>query len=168
VGKGIPRYGERIVILISTFLIALSCILLPTLNMGSSLVLVVIYMFIMGFGFGGSFTTLTIIVQSSVDYSKRGAATASNSLVRTLGQTIGVSIFGIIFNARIVRYFSNLGIKGIDPSNLYSSTSISSAAYLEQVKLSQNSGLHTIYIVLILIAIVSLILSLILPKEKRC
>ena len=35
----------------------------------------------MGFGFGGAFTTLTIIVQESVEYNKRGAATATNSLL---------------------------------------------------------------------------------------
>lgn len=166
VGKAIPRYGTKAVIVISTFIIALSCMLLPTLNVGSPLILVIINAFIMGFGFGGSFTTLTIVVQFSVDYTKRGAATASNSLVRTLGQTIGVSIFGIIFNARIVHYFSSLGIKGVNASNLYSTAGMKGTAFLEQVKLSQNSGLHIIYIMLIIIAIVSLMLSYALPKKE--
>lgn len=71
-------------------------------------------------GFGGSFTTLTIVVQSSVDFSRRGAATASNSLVRTLGQ----------------------------------------------IKLSQDSALHLIYAVIIIIAAANLVLAFVLPKEK--
>jgi EmrB/QacA subfamily drug resistance transporter len=167
IGKAIPKFGERMVIVISSLIIVLSCILLPTLGASSPLILVIIYAFIMGFGFGGSFTTLTIVVQSSVDYSKRGAATASNSLVRTLAQTIGVSIFGIIFNLRIVKYFNDLGIKGVDASNLYSSTGMKGAAYLEQIKLSQNSSLHMIYAVLILIAIASFALSVTLPRKKH-
>lgn len=167
IGKAIPKFGERTVIVISIFIIVLSCILLPTLNISSPLILVIIYTSIMGFGFGGSFSTLTIVVQSSVDYSKRGAATASNSLVRTLGETIGISIFGIIFNLRIVKYFNNIGIKGIDPSNLYSSIGKYDVSYLEHIKLSQDSGLHMIYAALILITAGSLVLSFILPRGQR-
>jgi len=165
-GKAIPKYGERKVIAISSLIIVISCMLLPTLNLSSPLILIIIYVFIMGFGFGGSFTTLTIVVQSSVDYSKRGAATASNSLVRTLGQTIGVSIFGSMFNLSIVKYFTNLGIKGVDPSNLYALSGINKVISLEQIKLSLNSGLHMIYAALILITVISLALAFTLPRES--
>ena len=96
--KAIPKYGERIVIGISTLILLISCGFLSTLSIKSPLISVIVYGFIMGFGFGGAFTTLTIVVQESVGYNKRGAATAVNSLVRTLGQTIGVSIFGSILN----------------------------------------------------------------------
>ncbi len=154
--KAIPKYGERIVIGSSACILLLSSMLLPTLNVQSPLILVIIYVFIMGFGFGGCFTTLTIVVQESVDYSNRGAATASNSLVRTLGQTIGVSVFGAMFNLNIIKYFSNLGIKGVDPSNLYSATNLS----VNQIRTSLNSGLHIVFISLIVITMISLLLSL--------
>lgn len=166
-GKAISNYGERIVIGVSSLIILISCVLLPTLNVNSSLVLVIIYVSIMGFGFGGCFATLTIVVQSYVDYSKRGAATASNSLVRTLGQTIGVSIFGSMFNLSIAKYFSNLGIKGIEPGNLYSTSNTISEISLEQIKASLNSGLHVVFIVLICITVISLLLSFILPSGLK-
>ena len=166
-GKAIPKYGERVVITLSTCILLLSCILLPTLNVDSPLILVIIYAFIMGCGFGGGFTTLTIVVQSSVDYSKRGAATASNSLVRTLGQTIGVSIFGSIFNLNIVKYFNNLGIKGIEPNNLYSAASSASRISIEQIKSSVNSGLHVIFVAFILITAACLVLSFTLSSGLK-
>lgn len=166
-GKAIPKFGERVVILISLAVLMLSCVLLPTLGIESQLLLVIIFTFIMGFGFGGAFTALTIVVQSSVEYNKRGAATASNSLLRTLGQTIGVSIFGSIFNASIVRYFNNLGIFGIEPNNLYSSPGVSSSVSAGQIKYSLNSGLHELYIVLIVISAVCLILSFVLPNKLK-
>ncbi|MDP4146362.1 MAG: MDR family MFS transporter [Bacillota bacterium] len=166
-GKAIPKYGERVVIAVSSLILLVSCLLLPTLNISSPLVLVIIYAFVMGFGFGGSFTTLTIVVQSSVDYSKRGAATASNSLVRTLGQTIGVSIFGGIFNLGIINYFNELGIKGIEPENLYSSSSVNSGLSLEHIRASLNSSLHTVFGVLIAIAVICLILSALLPNSLK-
>lgn len=169
-GKAIPKYGERAVIALSSAILVLSCVLLPTLTVNSPLLLVIIYITIMGFGFGGSFTTLTIVVQSSVDYSKRGAATASNSLVRTLGQTIGVSIFGSIFNLSIVKYFSKLGIRGVEPSNLYSAASLNYGVSINQIKASLHSGLYSVFILLIILTIISLVLSFTLSnalKEKR-
>ena len=118
----------------------------------------------MGFGFGGAFTTLTIIVQESVEYNKRGAAMATNSLLRTLGQTIGVSVFGSIFNLYIIKYFIKLGINGVDPSNLYKSSTYNTVVTNEQIKLSLNSSLHVLFMILIAIASISLVLSIVMPK----
>ena len=112
-----------------------------------------VYVFIMGFGFGGAFTTLTIIdPRRSVEYNKRGAAMATNSLLRTLGQTIGVSVFGSIFNLYIIKYFIKLGINGVDPSNLYKSSTYNTAVTSEQIKLSLNSSLHVLFIIFIIIS----------------
>jgi len=164
-GKCIAKYGGKTVIIISNVVLLISAILLPTLGINSSLLLVIIYVFIMGFGFGGAFTTITIIIQESVEYNKRGAATATNSLLRTLGQTIGVSVFGSIFNLYISKYFIKLGINGVDPSNLYESSTYNVAVTSEQIRLSLNSSLHVLFIILIIIAILSLILSIAMPKR---
>jgi EmrB/QacA subfamily drug resistance transporter len=166
-GKVLPKYGERIVITTSALILILSTFLVSTLTINSPLALVILYIFIMGFGFGGSLTTLTIVIQSSVDYSKRGAATASNSLLRTLGQTIGVSIFGSIFNINIVRYFDKLGIKGIESNNLYSSSNFASGLSMEVINASLNSALHIVFISTILIALVCFILSFMLPSGLK-
>ncbi|MCB2352567.1 MDR family MFS transporter [Clostridium estertheticum] len=169
--KAIPKYGKKIVVGTANFILLISCVFLSTLSIESPLQLVVVYGFIMGFGFGGAFTTLTIVVQESVGYNKRGAATAVNSLVRTLGQTIAVSIFGTILNMYIVKYFNNLGISGIKPSNLYSSSISSNSLSMIQVKLSLNSGLHEVFVAMIIIAIVSIALSFMFDaksKNKLC
>lgn len=50
---------------------------------------------VLGFGFGLVMTTFTVAVQSAFDWSLRGAAMGSHNLMRTLGQTIGISISGI-------------------------------------------------------------------------
>ena len=163
-GKCIGKYGGKAVIIISNVILLISTILLPTLTINSSILLVLVYVFIMGFGFGGAFTTLTIIVQESVEYNKRGVAMATNSLLRTLGQTIGVSVFGSIFNLYIIKYFVNLGINGVDPSNLYKSSTYNTAVTIEQIKLSLNSSLHVLFIILIVISSISLILSIVMPK----
>jgi MFS family permease len=165
-GKFLVKYGGKIIILISNAIILIGTVLLTMLNVNSSLLLVIIFSFIMGFGFGGAFTTLTIVIQTSVGYNKRGAATATNSLLRTLGQTIGVSIFGGIFNLFIVKYFNKVGIKGIDPGNLYTSSSSNPAVTSEQIKLSLNSSTHFLFWVIVFISAVCLVLTFAIPKNE--
>jgi EmrB/QacA subfamily drug resistance transporter len=163
-GKCMVKYGAKVVILISNVILLISIILLPTLGINSPLVLVLIYVFIMGFGFGGAFTTLTLIVQESVEYNKRGVAISTNSLLRTLGQTIGVGVFGSIFNLYIIKYFIKLGVEGVNSSNLYSSSAQNVVVTAEQIKLSLNSSLHVLFMILIIISIISLVLSVLMPK----
>ncbi|WP_367294690.1 MDR family MFS transporter [Levilactobacillus yonginensis] len=58
---------------------------------------------ICGTGFGITITTTTVTVQSHVATDEVGVATSFNTLARTLGQTIMVSIFGIIMNVAMTR-----------------------------------------------------------------
>ncbi|MBV4440843.1 MFS transporter [Clostridium tyrobutyricum] len=166
-GKLIVVRGAKFVVLVSNFILIVGTMLLPTLGINSPILLVLIYVSIMGFGFGGAFTTLTIVIQESVGYNQRGAVTASNALVRTLGQTIGVSVFGSIFNLFIVKYFVGIGIKGVDPGNLYNTSGYNSTVTVEQIKFSLNSSLHVLFIILIAISVLSLIISIAMPKEEK-
>jgi MFS family permease len=166
IAKMLPKYGERIVIASSIFVIFLSCLLLLQLGIESSLIMVIICTFIMGFGFGGSFPTLTIVIQASVNYNKRGAATALNSLVRTIGHTIGVAIFGSIVNRSIVEYFNNLGIEGIDPNDLYSTTNMPTVS-MHDIQLSISSSLHIVFLAFICITVACIALSFLLPSKLK-
>lgn len=159
IDKKITKYGEKNVITFSLLIITLGSICLYTLGLKSSLIFVILYVCILGFGFGGSFTTITMAVQASVDYDMRGVATASNSLLRNLGQTIGVSILGNIFNLSIVNYLSKIGIFRVNPNNFYSSSNINLTIPQNIVKNSLNSGLHMIFICLIILNIISLAFS---------
>lgn len=155
--KAIPKYGERSVVGISTFILVLSSLLLPLLSINTPLTLVIIYSFIAGIGFGGAWTTLTIVIQASVEFDKRGTATAFNSLVKTLGQTIGVSILGTVFNSHIASYFNALRIKGVTPDDLYSGAGL----------LSLDSALRRVFIILIYISIAGFLLSFALSQNLK-
>lgn len=163
--RAIPKFGERKVILASVGVLILSSILLSTLKVNSSLYTLVGFLFIMGFGFGGVFNAVTLIVQSSVGYNMRGAAVATNSLVRTLGQTIAVSIFGSIINSRISYYFYKHGFNIIDTNNLYSAANLSRGIRDEQIKAAINTGVHSIFVITIIICSLCLFLAFILPKN---
>lgn len=161
-GKFMVKNGPKLTLIISNFILLISTILLLSLNIDSSLLLVVIFVFIMGLGFGGTFTVITIIVQEAVGFNKRGAATATNSLLRTLGQTLGVSVFGSVFNIFISKYFVNNGMIGITSENLYD-PSANLTLNSMQVSMSINNSLHQLYIIFILLSVTIMIFSLWLP-----
>lgn len=160
--KTMHRYSKKTAVTASCAILLLSTLLLPFFGVATSLAFVVLCVFISGFGFGGSFTLMTIMIQDSVGYDKRGAATASNALLRTLGQTIGISVFGSLLNSNIIRYFNERGIEGVVPNDLYSAKGI----LAEHIKGSQSEALQVIFLCLIAITAVCLILTMVIPKEE--
>lgn len=60
-----------------------------------------------GFGFGTAITATAVASQTVVSKENIGVATSFNSLVKYLGQTMMVSIFGIVFNMYVAK-----GLKG--------------------------------------------------------
>ncbi|WP_234121752.1 MDR family MFS transporter [Clostridium hydrogenum] len=165
--KTMQKYGEKIIVFISIFIILISSVLFYTLNVNSPLILVIIYAFIIGFGYGGTLTTLTIVIQEAVTHEKRGTATGANSLLRTMGQTIGVAIFGVVFNLNISRYLSRVGIKGINVNSLYGAKSINLGIGLDKVKASLNFGIHSLFIVLIVISIICAIMAMMMENSLK-
>lgn len=57
----------------------------------------------LGLGFGMSITTTTVVAQNTVTSAQVGMATSFNTLCRTLGQTLMISVYGILFNIQIAR-----------------------------------------------------------------
>ncbi|MBP3967141.1 hypothetical protein [Paenibacillus lignilyticus] len=43
-------------------------------------------------------TPILVLIQNAVDWSQRGVAASTNSLMNALGQTVGVALLGTLFN----------------------------------------------------------------------
>jgi EmrB/QacA subfamily drug resistance transporter len=68
--------------------------------------------FVMGVGFGLLNTTYIVAIQSSVPWRQRGVATASNMLMRNVGNAMGAALLGGILNLRLERYLERTGLSG--------------------------------------------------------
>ena len=158
-GKLLVKFGGKMVTSVSLMLLLVCTFLLTTLHPASPLPVVLLYIFLIGFAFGGASTALTIIIQDSVGYGQRGAAMGVNSLLRTLGQTIGISIFGSIFNSSITDYLIKQGISGVNASNLYQS-----AVSAKQIVLAINSSMHVLFIAFAVISALALAVAVLMPK----
>jgi hypothetical protein len=58
-------------------------------------------MLLLGLGLGFVMQMLVLAVQNAVDYRDLGIATASATLFRSMGGTVGVPIFGAIFSNQL-------------------------------------------------------------------
>ncbi|WP_336785925.1 MDR family MFS transporter [Paenibacillus sp. MMO-177] len=97
-GNFIARFGmRRIAVTGSLFLIAGSAGFM-LMNAHTSIVLFMIYTCLSGLSFGLSLTSFTVAVTSAVSWELRGAAVGSNNFIRTLGQTVGIAMFGLLLN----------------------------------------------------------------------
>jgi MFS family permease len=129
-------------------------------------------MIVTGFGMGFCFTPLTVLIQSAVGWNLRGAATASNTFSRTLGQTVGIAVLGTVFNSSLNRYVQS-HIQGTWQSEDINSALTSGASsqlpleILDQLRNGMAQSLHSIFVLIFAVALINLLLSAFLPSHHK-
>ncbi len=66
------------------------------------------YLFTVGCGVGGIMQVLLVAVQNIVAHDDLGAATSAANFFRSLGQTFGAAVLGVIFTARLDHHLPRL------------------------------------------------------------
>jgi hypothetical protein len=84
-----------------TALITLALFLLSHLGVDTPFWKTAIYMALLGAGLGLTMQVLLIAAQNSVSYAQLGVATSLATFSRSIGGSIGVAVFGTIFNNRL-------------------------------------------------------------------
>jgi EmrB/QacA subfamily drug resistance transporter len=95
-GELVKRMSYQGVMFASVVILLVGIGLLSTLSPSTSRLEVTIYMIIIGLGTGASFSVLSMAAMHHFDSSQRGAASSTNAFLRSLGMTIGITIFGVI------------------------------------------------------------------------
>ena len=118
---------------------------------------------VVGFGFGLTITTSTITAQSVVPAGDVGASTSFNTLARSLGQTLMVSIFGIVMNTVIAREVPQH--KGLTEDMMNSMINPATAGSIPSRLLGPArtivfDGLHWIFLVGLVILLMALVANL--------
>nr|WP_273387124.1 MDR family MFS transporter [Cohnella zeiphila] len=139
-GRLMYKVGMKATVVWGAALVAGGAVWLSALELGSPYWFWVCILSILGFGMGFISNPTTVMVQSSVGWEMRGVATAANSLLRSLGQTVGVAVFGTIFN----HFVGTAGAK-------------------EQM----TSGMHAIFVLMLAIAAVHLLTVAFLPPHRK-
>ncbi|MEW5323706.1 MDR family MFS transporter [Geobacillus thermoleovorans] len=90
------KTSYRNVMLGFMLLFAVGIGLLGTIDKHTTRLVVTWYMIIVGLGIGASFSVLGMAAIHHFSETERGAASSTNSFVRSLGMTVGITVFGII------------------------------------------------------------------------
>jgi len=118
--------------------------------------------FFIGIGMGCCNTTFLVSIQSSVGWRERGTATSSMLFMRMVGQSIGVAIFGGVFNYALFGSGAETGEtinRLMDPA-LRLSVEPTVAAQLGN---AIAQALHSVYLIGLGLAVLTVALSALLP-----
>jgi len=101
-GQIISRIGRyRAFPITGTAVMTIGLGLLSTLSVTTSTWTAGAYMLVLGLGLGMVMQVLVLAVQNAVDYRDLGVATSGTTLFRSIGGSVGVSLFGAIFTATL-------------------------------------------------------------------
>lgn len=90
------KTSYRNIMLFSGIIFVIGISLLSTLTPNTSRMMLTTYMIITGIGVGFSFSVLSMSAIHGIDMRQRGSANSTMSFVRTIGMTLGITIFGIL------------------------------------------------------------------------
>jgi len=118
--------------------------------------------FLIGMGMGFCSTTFMVSIQSAVGWAERGTATSSMLFMRFVGQSVGVALFGAVFNyalfggapqsADVVNRLMEPTLRGtLDPTEIAELTG------------EIASALHNVYVIGFALAAITLVLTLAIP-----
>ncbi|MHA6482279.1 MFS transporter [Paenibacillus sp. strain BS8-2] len=112
-GALMTRIPYRNVMIPTLALLVVGTILVTTLSPESSRLQVTLYMIMLGLGIGASFSVLSNAAIHGVSIRQRGTASSTLNFIRSLGMTVGITIFGILqsnsFTSRMTDAFAGSG-----------------------------------------------------------
>ena len=172
-GRYMYKIGSKLTAVLGSIFIALASTWLIALELGSPYWYFVGIMIVLGLGMGYATTPTTVLVQSAVGWEMRGAATASNTFTRSIGQTVGIAVFGTIFNNSLISFgkehSNGAWSGGGNMSNVLSSEAINKlpANVITMIHQALAHGLHLVFILVFFIGLANLIATLFLPSHKK-
>jgi len=91
-----------------TFIVAVALLLLGLMDEHTSQPVAMAYMVVLGVGIGLTLQTLVLAIQNTVPPQHLGTGTSAANFFRSLGGSIGVALFGAVFNSRLQTRLADL------------------------------------------------------------
>ena len=160
------RVGYRRLGLIGTATLVVGSLLMTQIEAGSSQLLIMLFVTLMGIGMGLSIPSFLVAVQTSVERRYLGTATSTLQFSRSIGGTLGVTAMGAALSYRLA---ANLRLSGLDPSivtrlldPLAGAQAISDAG----VRLAMAAAIDLVFWIAFAGAALALVVTLFMPHRE--
>jgi predicted MFS family arabinose efflux permease len=129
-GRSVTRTGRyRRFPIAGTTIATIGMVLLATLDDSSSMLESGLYMVVCGVGIGLVMQIVVLATQNAVPLADLGVATSSVNFFRSIGGSLGVALFGALFNARLA---ASIGGEALRPEAVRGLPPGERAAYVER------------------------------------
>lgn len=169
-GKFILKLTPKQTLMISLAILFVGSLWLALLSQTTPFWLFFVISTILGVGFGITITSTTVTSQRLVEAKDMGVATSFNTLARTLGQTIMMSIFGIIMNGTMnkgIAQHSNLNLGMMNKLINPQTASSLPAKLLPTLRTILYQALHNIYLAGVCLIILAIVINAIDYRKKQ-
>jgi EmrB/QacA subfamily drug resistance transporter len=175
----INKFSFRSVMVPTLALLVAGLALLATLSPESSKFTIRVYMVLVGLGIGASFSVLANAAIHSISARQRGAATATLNFLRSLGMTLGITVFGIIQSHMLTRQLTE-AFAGTDKTQIPKGSDLSDphsllepaaraqipAPILDKISAALSSSIVHTFAWALIPAALSLLAAFAMGKEK--
>jgi EmrB/QacA subfamily drug resistance transporter len=121
---------------------------------------------LIGFGIGFCNTTFLVAAQNAVAYQQRGAATSGNLFMRQFGSSLGAALLGGVINWQLAQRIP----EGRDAIDQLMDPALRAAMVpdtLSRLSAAIASSLTTVYIVVLILAVISCAVCFLIPAGER-
>ncbi|WP_121612744.1 MDR family MFS transporter [Mesobacillus foraminis] len=172
------KISYRKILIAFTIILVIGMALLTTLDSDSSRLTVTLYMIVTGLGIGATFSVLPNAAIHHFEPSMRGSVNSTVSFVRSLGMTLGITVFGILqrndFTASLNERFAATGGSGMnghlsnDPRELLSPEARSQIPpqILERITESLSSSITHTFLWALIPSGLAIIAAFLMSREK--
>ncbi|WP_328501453.1 MFS transporter [Streptomyces sp. NBC_00457] len=173
VGQRMSRTGRyKIYPIAGSLVIAVTSLMLSTLDVDTPLTLLCGYLFLMGVGIGLMSQTLVLAVQNAFPAADVGTATAANNFFREIGATVGTAAVGAVFTSRLTDQLS-ARLSSSDLKTVGDTDSLTPAlvhalpAHVQDaVVAAYQHALTPVFGYLVPLFLVGVVLAVVLPEKR--
>jgi EmrB/QacA subfamily drug resistance transporter len=162
--------GYRRLSVIGTAVFVAGTFLMTLIGAGSSQIMMMLFVAMMGVGMGLSIPSFLVAVQTNVERRHLGTATSTLQFSRSIGGALGVSVMGTALSLRLA---SNLNASGLDPklvAQLLDPLPGSQLVVDAGVRLAMADSIHLVFVIAFVSAALGLAVVFFTPhgelKEK--
>ncbi|MPY56537.1 MFS transporter [Streptomyces spongiae] len=172
-GTVISRTGHyRMWPILGTAVVALTSLLMSTLEPDTSIYVVCCYFLLLGAGLGTMMQTLVLAVQNDFPASDVGTATSTNNFFREIGATLGTAAVGAVFAHRLTDQIAERvpadAVKAVGSTDSLTPAGVHAlpAKLEEAVVLSYQHALTPVFRYLVPLFALALVLAFLLPEKR--